>query len=257
MNKKVYFASDFHFGIPDRAASRIREDSFVDWLTEVSADAEAIYLMGDLFDFWFEYQTAVPKGFARLFGKLAKLTDQGIPVHLFRGNHDVWAFSYLQDELGIELHREPETITLMGKRFFLAHGDGLGPGDHGYKLLKKVFECRICQILFNWIHPDIGTRMGLYFSKRSRLANIAREGKPEHSKDPESEMILKYARSVSETNPSIDFFVFGHRHLPLDYALNDKARLILLGDWIVNFTYAVFDGDRFELKHYSSPRRGK
>ncbi|HRZ77956.1 MAG TPA: UDP-2,3-diacylglucosamine diphosphatase, partial [Bacteroidales bacterium] len=163
--KKVYFASDFHFGIPDRESSRRREDLLIRWLEEVRQDAEAIYLMGDLFDFWFEYRSVVPRGFVRLLGKLAEITGEGIPVHLFRGNHDIWAFGYLQEEVGIQLHRRPEKVVHGGKTFFLAHGDGLGPGDHGYKLLRRVFECPLCQWMFRWLHPDLGTRMALYFSR--------------------------------------------------------------------------------------------
>jgi len=248
--KKLFFASDFHFGIPDRPASRLREDRFIRWLDDVAPQAEAIYLMGDLFDFWFEYRTVIPKGFARLFGKLAALTDQGIPVHLFRGNHDVWAFHYLEEEVGIILHREPEVMSYAGRTFYLAHGDGLGPGDQGYKLLKKVFECRLCQWMFRWFHPDLGTRLGLYLSRRSRLANVAREGKPEKSAGPENEMLVSYARDASERMPEIDYFVFGHRHLPLEMQLSEKASLYLLGDWVVNFTYGVFDGHTFSLHEY-------
>ena len=158
----IYFASDFHLGIPDRVKSLERELKLVHWLNSIAADAKAIYLMGDIFDFWFEYKTVVPKGYTRLLGKLAELTDKGIEVHLFKGNHDLWAFSYLQDECGIQLHRKDEIVEYSGKKFYLAHGDGLGPGDKGYKFLKALFECRLAQFLFRWLHPDWGTRMGLY-----------------------------------------------------------------------------------------------
>lgn len=249
--KKIYFASDFHFGIPDREASRRREDLFVRWLDEVKQDAEAIYLMGDLFDFWFEYGSVVPRGFIRLLGKLAEITDAGIPVHLFKGNHDLWAFGYLAEETGLTLHRVPEIHTCAGKKLFLAHGDGLGPGDHGYKLLRRVFECPLCQWLFRWLHPDLGTRMALYFSRKSRLANIAREGKQESVREVSDEMLLKFAQKAAVQHPGVDYFVFGHRHLPLIHPLANGAQMILLGDWLVNFTYGVFDGDKFELKSYS------
>lgn len=251
MAAKYYFASDFHFGIPDRLLSLQREERFISWLEEVRHDAAEIFLMGDLFDFWFEYRTVVPKGFVRLLGKLAEVTDSGIPVHMFRGNHDVWAFDYLEKEVGLQLHREPEIFELAGRKFFLAHGDGLGPGDRGYKMLKKVFECRFCQWLFNWLHPDLGTRMALYFSRRSRLANVAREGKTENAHDPEEEMIVKYARSVLKERKDIDYFIFGHRHMPVIHPLQDNTRLVLLGDWLLNFTYGVFDGQEFKLKSYS------
>ena len=181
--KKIYFASDFHFGIPDHASSLVRERLLIRWLDEVSVDAAEIFLMGDLFDFWFEYKTVVPKGFVRLLAKIASLCDVGILVHLFRGNHDVWAFDYLNKELGMQLHRAPVLRSFNNKVFYLTHGDGLGPGDHGYKFLKKVFESPLNQWLFRWLHPDIGTRMGLYFSKKSRIANVMREGKIEKQED--------------------------------------------------------------------------
>ena len=176
-NKKTYFASDFHFGIPDHNSSLEREKRLVRWLDMIKNDADEVFLMGDIFDFWFEYRNVIPKGFVRLLGKIAEFTDCGIPVHVFRGNHDVWAFDYLEKEVGVQLHREPEIREFDGTKVFLAHGDGLGPGDNGYKFLKKVFEFKPNQWLFRWLHPDWGTRMGLYFSSRSRLAHVAKEKK--------------------------------------------------------------------------------
>ncbi|MDT8392607.1 MAG: UDP-2,3-diacylglucosamine diphosphatase [Bacteroidales bacterium] len=249
--KKIYFASDFHFGIPDHRRSLKREKLFVKWLDEVKADAAHIFLMGDIFDFWFEYKTVVPKGFVRLLGKLAEITDAGIPVSLFRGNHDVWAFNYFEKELNIKLYREPQIIHLSGKEFYLAHGDGLGPGDKGYKFLKKVFACHLNQWLFRWLHPDIGARMGLYFSGRSRLANIAKDEKKDTSNNIHDEMLYQYSIKVLEENPGIDYFIFGHRHLPTNVKLNETTKLIILGDWITNFTYAVFDGKELVLKQYN------
>lgn len=251
MRNKVYFASDFHFGIPDRASSRQREAIFIAWLEEIEKDAEAVFLMGDLFDFWFEYKTVIPKGYARLFGKLAALTDAGIAVHLFRGNHDIWAFDYLQDEIGIQLHRKPEVFQFGDSTFYIAHGDGLGPGDNGYKLLRRVFECRFCQFLFRWLHPDLGTRMGLYFSGKSRLANVAREKKQMTYPDPESEMIVQYARGMMKELPEVRHFIFGHRHRPLVHPLNGDTHVVILGDWLIHFTYGVFDGESFQLKQFS------
>jgi UDP-2,3-diacylglucosamine hydrolase len=250
MKGKVYFVSDFHFGIPDKESSRQREARFIGWLESIEKEAEAIFLMGDLFDFWFEYKTVVPKGYARLFGKLAALSDAGISIHLFRGNHDIWAFDYLEEEIGIQLHRNPEVIYFDDTAFYLAHGDGLGPGDQGYKVLKKVFECRLCQFLFRWLHPDLGTRMGLYFSGKSRLANLAREKNQLKYPDPESEMIVRFAREKISSHPEVKYFVFGHRHRPLVHSLNAQTRLILLGDWLMHYTYGVFDGKNFELKHF-------
>jgi UDP-2,3-diacylglucosamine hydrolase len=247
---KFYFISDFHLGIPDYANSLNREKLFVKLLNEAKHDAAAIYLMGDIFDFWFEYNTVIPKGFARLFGKLAEITDSGIPVHLFRGNHDLWAFNYLEKELNIQLHRTSEVVLLGGKKFFLSHGDGLGPGDKGYKLIKWVFERRINQWLFRWIHPDFGSRMALYFSRKSRIANVIKEGRIEKTDSFENERLLIFSREKVVEDPTIDFFIFGHRHLPIDIPVSANARCIILGDWVTNFTYAVFDGEELQLMHY-------
>lgn len=246
----IYFASDFHLGVPDYESSLKREKLFVQWLDEAKQNAAAIYLMGDVFDFWFEYKTVIPKGFVRLLGKLAEITDNGIPVHLFKGNHDIWALNYLKKEVGIELH-DSKLITVMGNKcVFLAHGDGLGPGDTGYKFMKKIFKNRFNQWVFRWLHPDLGARVALYFSRRSRYANNVREQK--NGKTPiEDEMLFKYAIRKSEQLPVVDYFIFGHRHLPTNIPINSKARLVILGDWINHFTYAVFDGENLELRTYS------
>jgi len=252
IRKNIYFASDFHLGVPDHDSSLRRELLLVKWLDEISPTAKEIFLMGDIFDFWFEYKTVVPKGYVRLLGKIATLTDSGIPVHIFRGNHDLWAFDYLNKETGAILYRRSVIRDFDGKKFFLSHGDGLGPGDTGYKFLKRVFENRFNQFLFNWLHPDIGTRLGLYFSHKSRIANIAREQKNDYKIDIEKEMLYIYCQKKLEKQPDIDFFVFGHRHVPIDHSLNEKSRLIILGDWVTNFTYAVFDGENLELKKFKT-----
>lgn len=250
---KYYFASDFHFGIPTYETSLKREKLFIQWLDEVRQDASAIYLMGDIFDFWFEYKTVVQKGFVRLLGKLAEITDSGIPVHLFIGNHDIWAVDYLQKEIGIELHREKLIVQLEGKWFFLAHGDGLGPGDMGYKIMKKIFQNRFNQWLFRWIHPDIGTRVALYFSRKSRYANDSKEEK--FGVTPiEEEMLYKYTQRKILQYPHIDYFIFGHRHHPTDIQIGEKAKLIILGDWIKNFTYAFYNGEQLSLRQYDPGR---
>ena len=222
----------------------------MNWLDEVKNDASEIFLMGDIFDFWFEYKTVVPKGFVRLLGKLAEITDSGIPISLFRGNHDVWAFNYFEKELNIKLYRDPKIMDFSGKKFYLAHGDGLGPGDRGYKFLKKVFACRFNQWLFRWLHPDLGARMGLYYSKKSRYANVAKEGKKDDSNNIKDEMLYRYSEDMHMKHPDVDYFIFGHRHLPTQVNLDDNTQLVILGDWITNFTYAVFDGEKLELKKY-------
>ena len=250
--KKIYFASDFHLGIPDHESSLQREKLLVSWLGEVKNHASEIFLMGDVFDFWFEYKTVVPKGFIRLLGKLAEITDEGIPVHLFTGNHDIWAFEYLRKEIGIQLHRFPETRNMMGKVFYLAHGDGLGPGDTGYKFLKKVFSNRFNQFLFRWLHPDFGAKMGLYFSGKSRLANMVKENKAERLNRIEDEMLYQYAKGLVKSGTRVDYFIFGHRHRPADIELDNKCRMVILGDWLTHFTYAEFDGNNLILKYFKN-----
>lgn len=254
MSGKIYFASDFHLGIPDHASSLVREKRLVAWLNMAQADAAEIYLMGDLFDFWFEYRTAIPRGYARLFGKLAEITDAGIPIHLFLGNHDMWAFSYLQREMNIQLHREPQTISFYGKRFYLAHGDGLGPGDHGYKFIKKVFACRLNQWLFGLLHPDLGIRMALFWSRRSRTVNLEREKRDEEiNRRFIRERITVHSIDILKLSPDIDYLVYGHYHTPVITELTGKATQVVLGDWITHFTYAVFDGEKLELKTFPWP----
>ncbi len=249
-SSKIYFASDFHLGIPDHKSSLEREKKLVRWLDMVSKDASEIFLMGDIFDFWFEYKKVVPKGYVRLLGKIAEITDNGIPVHIFRGNHDIWAFDYLRNELNVELHRKPMVKEFDGKKFFLAHGDGLGPGDTGYKLLKKVFEFKPNQFLFRWLHPDLGSRLGLYFSQRSRLANIAKYNKKPVKIDLKDEMLYHYASRKSEQDPSIDYFIFGHRHIPVHEKVTDNAELIILGDWLYLFSYGVFENGEMKLMYF-------
>lgn len=252
--QKIYFASDFHLGIPDYESSLQRERMLVSWLDHARKDASEIFLMGDVFDFWFEYKTVVPKGYVRLLGKLAQITEEGIPVHLFTGNHDIWAFEYLQKEINIQLHRHPETREIMGKTFYLAHGDGLGPGDNGYKFLKKVFSSRFNHFLFRWLHPDIGAKMGLYFSGKSRLANMIKDNKKEDLNRLEDEMLYKYASGLLNNGLEADYFVFGHRHRPVDIELKPGCHMVILGDWLTNFTYAEFDGKYLILKYFKNDR---
>jgi len=252
-HKKVYFFSDCHLGIPDALASREREMILVRFLDSIKNDAREIYIMGDLFDFWFEYKTAVPKGFTRLFGKLAELTDSGIPIHFFRGNHDIWAFSYLQDELNITIHRKPITKEIMGKIFYLAHGDGLGRGDKGYKFIKWVFERKLNQWLFRWLHPDWGLALGLYFSRKSRYANEAKEHQKKEEYDIEhieESRLPSFAKQLLNTGEKIDYFVMGHWHIMKKLQLTPQSQFVFLGDWISYFSYGVFDGEQFELKQF-------
>ncbi|MBL7893463.1 MAG: UDP-2,3-diacylglucosamine diphosphatase [Bacteroidia bacterium] len=244
--KKIYFASDFHLGIPDHEASLAREKKLVQWLNEIKADAAEIYLMGDLFDFWFEYKSVVPKGYVRLLGKLAELTDAGIKINLFTGNHDMWLFDYLPKELNVIIYRDVIQREYNGKKFYLGHGDGLGPGDRGYKFIKKVFANKICQWLFARLHPNFAFAIANYFSSTSRLANITED---EKFLGEDKEWLVIYCKEILKKE-HFDYLIFGHRHLPLDIKLNDKSRYINLGDWVRYFTYAVFDGEKLELKKH-------
>ena len=240
--KKIYFASDFHLGIPDYASSLEREKKIVRWLDTIKHDAEEIYLLGDVFDFWFEYKTVVPRGFVRLLGKIAELTDAGIPVHWFTGNHDMWIFNYVPKELNVIMLRAPVQKEYNGKKFFIAHGDGLGPGDYGYKFIKKVFASRVCQWLFARFHPNFGIWFANYWSGKSRIATGRTE---EKYMGDEKEFLTVYSKEIL-SKEYFDYLIFGHRHLPLDIKIN-QSRYINLGDWVRYFTYAVFDGNELQL----------
>ncbi len=243
---KIYFASDFHLGAPDYKSSRQREKKIVSWLDEIRKDAAEIFLVGDLFDFWFEYKHAIPKGFVRLQGKMAEIADAGIPLHVFTGNHDMWMFDYLPKELGIQLHRKPIRRTLAGKEFLIGHGDGLGPGDHGYKFIKKVFASPVSQWLFARLHPNLGIQLANYWSGTSRKAN---RDEDEKFKGEEMEWLAIYCKEYLKKE-HIDYFIFGHRHLPLDLEVGKNSRYINLGEWMNYQTYAVFNGEELELKEY-------
>lgn len=244
--KKIYFASDFHLGVPDYERSLVREKKLVAWLESIKHNAAEIFLVGDLFDFWFEYKTAIPKYYTRLLGKLAELRDMGIPITFFTGNHDMWMFGYFEKELGIPVIRQPIERELLGKRFYIAHGDGLGPGDHGYKFIKKIFASKLCQWAFRWLHPDIGIGVANFFSRRSRLAT----GDADYTfLGEDKEWLVIYSREILQQR-HYDYFIYGHRHLPMDIELQPGSRYINLGDWIKHFTYAVFDGEKMELKEF-------
>ena len=245
--KHIYFASDFHLGVPDYESSLLREKSIVRWLDAIAPTAQEIFLVGDLFDFWFEYKHVIPKGFVRLQGKIAELTDAGIPIHVFTGNHDMWIFDYLPRELGINLYRKPIERTWNDQRFFIGHGDGLGPGDQGYKFIKKVFENRICQWLFARIHPNFGLWLANYSSRSSRASTGHID---DHFKGREKEWLIQFCEVELQSNP-INYFVFGHRHLPIEYPLNDGAMYFNLGDWINHTTFLQFNGTSCTLKKWN------
>ena len=244
--KKIYFASDFHLGVPDTASSLQREKKIVRWLDAIRSDCEELYLLGDVFDFWFEYKTVVPRGFVRLLGKLAEFSDAGIPIHYFTGNHDMWTFDYLSKELNVRIYRKPIEAEYNGKKFYIGHGDGLGPGDHGYKFIKKVFASRLSQWLFARLHPNLGVSVANYFSGKSRIATGNTD---EIYHGDEKEWLVIHAKELL-LKKRYDYFVFGHRHLPLDVKLEENVRYINLGDWVKYFTYAVFDGNELQLKKF-------
>ncbi len=240
---KIYFASDSHLGVPDYESSLEREKIFVKWLDSIKDDAAELYLLGDIFDFWFEYRHAVPKGFARLLGKLAELSDAGIKISFFTGNHDMWMFGYLTKEMNVQIYRAPVERTMNGKKFFIGHGDGIGPDDHGYKFIKKVFSNKVCQWLFACLHPNFGLGLARYLSRKSRVAN----GKTDEIfLGEEKERLIQFIKENEKTK-HFDYYIFGHRHLPLDLEIGN-TRYLNLGDWVVHFSYAVWDGEKVELK---------
>lgn len=245
-NKKIYFLSDFHLGAPDAAASLQREKKIVQFLDSIKSSAAEIFIVGDIFDFWFEYKQVVPKGYVRLFGKLAEISDAGIPIHFFVGNHDMWVKNYFQQELNMKVYMQPERFEFNGKKFYVGHGDGLGPGDHGYKFLKKIFRNPLCQWAFGMFPPAVGLGLANYFSRKSREAV---KDLDEHFLGEENEWLIIYSKEMLQKE-AYDYFIFGHRHLALDFKLNDKSRYINLGEWVKTFSYAEFDGNDVALKFY-------
>ena len=244
--KNIYFLSDFHLGAPNAAASLQREKKIIQFLNEIKAQTAVLFVVGDLFDFWYEYKRVVPRGYVRLLGKLAEFTDAGIPVHFFVGNHDMWMHDYFQKELNIPVYYEPKEFRYNNTTFYIGHGDGLGPGDKGYKALKKVFRNPICQWLFGLVPPQIGIGLADYLSRKSRAATGTSE---EQFLGESREWLITYSYEVLKAK-KVDYFVFGHRHLPIWYRLTEESRYINLGDWITFFTYAVFDGATMQLKTY-------
>jgi len=245
-NKKIYFLSDFHLGAPNAQVSLIRERKIVQFLDEIKHDAQQIFIVGDLFDFWYEYKKVVPRGYVRILGKLAELTDSGIDIHFFVGNHDMWMNDYFQKELNIPVYFEPKTFEFNNKKFMIGHGDGLGPCDAGYKFIKKIFRNKICQFVFGILPPYIGMGIAHYFSNKSRGRE---DSNIEVFLGEENEWLLTYSKEVLQKE-HFDYFIFGHRHLPIDFSLNENSRYINLGEWINYNSYAVFDGKTLELKYY-------
>jgi UDP-2,3-diacylglucosamine hydrolase len=245
-NKKVYFASDQHLGAPTTETSFPREKKFVAWLDVVKQDAEAIFLLGDLFDFWFEYKTVVPKGFVRVLGKLAEIKDAGIPIHFFVGNHDLWMHDYFEKELNIPVYHAPQEFLINNKKFLIGHGDGLGPGDKGYKRMKKVFTFPLFKWFFRWLHPDLGVPLGQYMSVKNKLISGDEDAT---FLGEENEWLVQYCKRKL-TKKHYDYFIFGHRHLPLEVKLKENSMYVNLGDWIQYFTFGVFEEHTLHLKEF-------
>ena len=244
-NKKIYFVSDAHLGLPPQEKSLVREKLLVKWLEEKRKDAAAFYLLGDIFDYWFEYKKVVPRGFVRLLGKLADIGDAGIPVYFFTGNHDVWIFDYLPGETGVEVFRKPVSHSYQGKRFYLAHGDGLGPGGKGFKVLKKIFTSKFLQWMYARIHPNTATGFAHRWSRRSRFS----KGNYVPWLGEEKEHLVLHSKKI-EQKEHFDFYIYGHRHVPKEHMLNENSKVIYLGDWFVNFSYGEFDGKDVRLRFY-------
>jgi len=245
IRNKLYFASDFHLGAGGYTNSREREDSIIRWLDMIKTDAAEVFLMGDVFDFWFEYKTVVPRGYIRFLGKLAELTDIGIKLYLFKGNHDMWMFNYFEQELNATIITNELEIERNGKKFYLHHGDGLGPGDRKYKILKKIFRSKLCQWLFARLHPNFGVGIANYWSQHSRIVGL----KNEEKQTTQKEWLVSYSDDLLKTS-FYDYLIFGHRHLPLDIQLNERSRYVNLGEWVNYNTYAVFDGESLVLEYF-------
>jgi len=244
--KKIFFASDFHLGSPNEETSLIREKKIVRWLDEISSEAYMIFLVGDIFDFWFEYKKAIPRGFIRFQGKLAELKDKNIPIYFFTGNHDMWMFDYFTNELDIPVFRQPIQFKFNNQLFLIGHGDGLGPGDHKYKFLKKFFASKLCQWLFARIHPNLGIGLAHFWSRGTRIHKLKHEDETFKGDD---EWIWIYCKEI-EKKIHHDYYIFGHRHLPLNLPVGEKSKYINLGEWFTQFTYASFDGQNMTLNKY-------
>lgn len=244
-NQKVYFASDFHLGAPDKSTSRTREDKIIRWLDACKKDAHAIILVGDLFDFWFEYKSTIPKGFSRFQGKLAEIVDAGIELVVFTGNHDLWMFGYLEEEIGAKIIYDPIQLFLNDTKLYIGHGDGIGPEDKGYKVLKKVFRNNFFQWAFRWLHPNIGIGVANFWSGKSR----AQANNTEQTFMGDDEWLWTFSKEM-EIKEHHDYYIFGHRHLPLDLEVGNNSKYINLGEWMNFCTYAVYENGQIELKTF-------
>ena len=246
-SKKIYFASDFHLGTDSTdETSAIRERRLVEWLDSIKEDCSHLFLVGDVFDYWFEYKEVIPRGFTRFIGKLAEMADAGVDIVFFTGNHDMWVFDYFQKEIGVKVHRTYQNFLINEHAFVIGHGDGLGPGDYKYKFIKRVFANGFNQWLFARIHPNAGIALMKFFSKKSRLYTS--------NEIYEDEWLIQFCEEHQQQFAA-DYYIFGHRHLPLQYNLKDgRATYFNLGDWINHRSFGVYDGNKFELKFFDNPK---
>lgn len=249
-DQPIYFASDQHFGAPTPDESKKRERQFFDWLEYIHPKAGALFLLGDLFDFWFEYKKVVPKGFVRILGKLAQMADAGLPIYYFVGNHDLWMNDYFSSELGIPVFHQPQEFQLNDTRFLIGHGDGLGPNDKGYKRMKKVFTNPFFQTLFRWFHPDLGVALAQYLSTKNKLISGDED---QRFLGEDEEWLAQYSRR-KEAEQHRDYYVFGHRHLPLEIPINATSVYMNIGDWITHYTYAEFSEGKLSLKTWEGAK---
>jgi len=245
MKNKIYFFSDAHFGSSVLNDSREREKRLVRWLDSIKQEAKALYLLGDIFDFWFEYKRVVPRGFIRFLGKLAELSDAGVEIHYFTGNHDIWVYDYLPKEMGLILHKEPFVTEIAGKTFYLSHGDGQGDHSFSFQLIRRIFHNRTCQFLFRLLHPDLGIKLAHIWANHSRRKE---QMYPVPYLGEEKEHLVVYAKSYIKAHPETDYLIFGHRHILLDLLLTPQNRMMIIGDWLQYFSYAVFDGKELILE---------
>lgn len=242
---KIFFASDFHLGLKAGKDSAEREKLVVRWLTAVAPEAREIYLVGDIFDFWWEYKLVVPRGFTRFLGTVSSITDSGIPVHFFTGNHDMWVRDYLSTECGMKVHTSPFTCNIDGKRFHIAHGEGLGSKNTGYKILLWIFRNKPLRFLYSMLHPRIGIGIGQNWSLHSRFA----KGITQDFMGEDREDLIRYSHTIMKKE-NIDYFIFGHRHLPMTFNIGNNSRIMFLGDWFSDGSYAEWDGSDLYLKSF-------
>jgi UDP-2,3-diacylglucosamine hydrolase len=245
--KYLYFASDLHLGAPNHESSKVRENAFIAWLDHIAPTAKALFLLGDVFDFWFEYKTVIPKGYTRLFGKLAALSDAGVEIHFFKGNHDMWVLDYFEKELGLIIHSDEFIFSHDNKQFYLHHGDGLGPGDYKYKFLKRFFRSSLCQWLFARLHPNFGIALASLLSRRSRANGGAKDA---NYNGPQEEWLYNYVQQM-EQSEHYDFYIFGHRHLPL-YLPYNSSLYMNTGDWLRYQTFGRYGNAKLELMQWSN-----